>query len=246
MTTATAESDVVFHFISDLHLQPGRPALTALTLRYLANQARTADAVYILGDLFEYWIGDDGSMRDYELIISAFAELNRAGVTIYFMPGNRDFAIGAAFARATGIRILPDPTVIDLYGTRTLLSHGDRLCTDDAAHQAFRARYTNPAWLARMLRLPVFVRRLLARYARWRSKRKGRRTAQTIMDVNATAVSAFMHEHQAPRLIHGHTHRPATHALDNNRQRIVLADWQDTQGEVLICGPQGCRRETLI
>lgn len=233
------------HFISDLHLQPGRPALTALALRYLANQARAAEAVYVLGDLFEYWIGDDGSMRDYPEIISAFSELTNAGVAVYFMHGNRDFAVGSEFARATSIAILPDPVVIDLYGNPTLLSHGDSLCTDDIAHQAFRARYRNPDWLRRMLRLPLFVRRLLARYARWRSIRSGRRKPEAIMDVNAGAVDASMREHHAQWLIHGHTHRPADHELPANRHRLVLADWQDEHGEVLICEPQGWHRERL-
>lgn len=233
------------HFISDLHLQPGRPELTNLARRYLDNEARSAEAVYILGDLFEYWIGDDGSMRDYKAIIPALAALTDAGVRVYFMHGNRDFAVGEAFAHATGIQLLPDPTVIDLYGTPAALTHGDRLCTDDRAHQQFRARYTDPEWLQRMLRLPVFIRRLIARYARWRSQRAHRNKADAIMDVNAASVRAFMQEQAVPLLIHGHTHRPANHCLGDNGQRMVLADWHDDRGEILICDPNGCQRQTL-
>lgn len=233
------------HFISDLHLQPARPELMSVALRYLVGEARDAEALYILGDLFEYWIGDDGSMPDYRGVIAALASLVDAGVPVYFMHGNRDFAVGGDFAAATGIRVLPDPTVIDLYGIRTALSHGDRLCTDDIAHQRFRARYTDPAWLERMLRLPVFVRRAIARYARWRSRRASGGKPDAIMDVNANTVRAFMREHDAPCLIHGHTHRPADHALGGGAQRLVLADWHDDRGEVLICDGEGSRRRTL-
>lgn len=233
------------HFISDLHLQPGRPNLTALAHRYLSHQAHEAEAVYILGDLFEYWIGDDGSMRDYKSIIKALSDLTAAGIPVYFMRGNRDFAVGETFAAATGIRLLPDPTIIDLYGTSSVLTHGDRLCTDDHAHQQFRARYTDPEWLQRMLRLPVFIRRFLALYARWRSKQGKQNKPEAIMDVNADAVATFMANQHADRLIHGHTHRPADHQLDDQKHRLVLSDWHDTHGEVLICNQQGWHRLSL-
>lgn len=213
--------------------------------RYLDNDARSADALYILGDLFEYWIGDDGSIRDYQDIIASLSALTTAGVSVYFMHGNRDFAVGQDFARATGIRILADPTVVDLYGTPAALTHGDRLCTDDLAHQQFRARYTDPEWLDRMLRLPLFIRRLLARYARWRSKRERHGKTGAIMDVNADTVRTFMEEHAVQCLIHGHTHRPADHQLSDHGRRVVLSDWHDDWGEVLICDPDGCRRQTL-
>lgn len=223
------------HFIADLHLQPSRPQLTTIARRYLQGPAQSAEALYILGDLFEYWIGDDGSMRDYPGIIADLSALTAAGVPVYFMHGNRDFAVNGDFAAATGVRILPDPTVIDLHGVHIALSHGDRLCTDDIAHQRFRARYTDPEWLQRMLRYPVFVRRLLARYARWRSQRGHDGKPEAIMDVNADTVDAFMREHGVSCLIHGHTHRPADHDLAGGAQRLVLADWHDDRGEVLVC-----------
>lgn len=233
------------HFISDLHLQPNRPALTAIAHRYLAGPAREAEALYILGDLFEYWIGDDGSMPEYGGIIDALAELTRTGVAVYFMHGNRDFAVDGEFAAATGIRLLADAAVIDLHGTRTALSHGDRFCTDDIEHQRFRARYTDPAWVQRLLRLPVFIRRGLAHYARWRSMRRARDKADTITDVNEDTVDAFVREHAVAQLIHGHTHRAADHALGDGATRRVLSDWHDNRGEVLICDDQGCRRRVL-
>lgn len=233
------------HFLADLHLQPARPAPVAIFHRYLAGPARAAEAVYILGDLFEYWIGDDGSLPEHRDTVAALAALTDCGVPVYFMHGNRDFAVGEAFAAATGVRLLTDPTVLELDGVTTALTHGDRLCTDDIDHQRFRARYTDPQWLEGMLRLPVFVRRAIARYARWRSRRGGQRKSSQIMDVNANTVRAFLREHEAMRLIHGHTHRPADHALAGGAERLVLADWHDDRGEVLVCDADGCRRRAL-
>ena len=190
------------HFIADLHLQPGRPELTAIFHRYLAGPARAADALYILGDLFEYWIGDDGSLIQYQASVSALAELSSYSVPIFFMRGNRDFAVGPEFAKACGLRILDDPLRIDLYGTPTLISHGDCLCTDDRRHQAFRRKYTNPRWRQRMLKLPRFMRRRIAEYARAKSQANTQRMAMDIMDVNQAAVADLMCEYGARRLIH--------------------------------------------
>lgn len=253
------------HFIADLHLQASRPDLTAVFHRYLQGPAREAQALYILGDLFEYWIGDDGSLPDYQDTIQALAKLASSGVNLFFMRGNRDFAVGPAFAQTAGLRILCDPLVIDLYGTPTLLTHGDILCSDDTEHQKFRANYTDPAWRARMLKLPKFVRRAAARRARARSKANTRNLPADIMDVNSGSVRNFMHEYGATRLIHGHTHRPQRHSVDIDGQtgeRWVLADWRsaaetdgrsDTsqpenegaQGGVLICDASGCRAQSL-
>lgn len=236
------------HFIADLHLQAECSGLVATFHRYLAGPARQAQALYILGDLFEYWIGDDGSLPEHRDTVSALRALADSGVALYFMRGNRDFAVGEAFERACGIRILEDPLLIDLHGVPTLLTHGDLLCTDDAEHQAFRAKYTDPAWRRRMLRLPRFVRRRLARDARARSRANTRRLPADIMDVNADTVRATMHAYGAARLIHGHTHRPAEHRVEldgRSGERIVLADWHDGRGEALVCDADGCRRLPL-
>lgn len=254
------------HFIADLHLQASRPDLTAVFHRYLQGPAREAHALYILGDLFEYWIGDDGSLPEYPDTLNALATLSNAGVNLFFMRGNRDFAVGPAFAQAADLRILSDPLLIDLYGTPTLLTHGDMLCSDDKEHQKFRSKYTDPAWRARMLKLPKFVRRAAARRARSRSKANTRNLPANIMDVNPESVCMLMQEYGAARLIHGHTHRPQRHSVDMGDQtgeRWVLADWRSTaeidsrshaslpdnkgaQGSVLICDASGCRVKTLV
>lgn len=221
------------HFIADLHLQPGRPALTALFLAYLAGPARAADQLYILGDLFEYWIGDDGSMPDYPQVVQALTELANSGTTLYVQHGNRDFMLGSEFCAATGATILDDPVVISLGGEAVLISHGDLFCTDDHDHQRFRERYTDPAWRARMQALPIWLRRLIARYARWRSRRGHRHKSATIMDVNQDTVERWMHRRGCRRLVHGHTHRPANHEWrlgGAQAQRHVLSDWDEHRG----------------
>ncbi len=236
------------HFIADLHLQPSRPDLVAVFHRYLNGFAREAQALYILGDLFEYWIGDDGSLAEHIESVNALHTLSVSGVRVFFMRGNRDFAVGPAFARAAGLRILVDPLLIDQYGTPTLLTHGDVLCTDDIEQQKFRARYSDPAWHRRMLKLPKFVRRQIARGARARSKSNTRNLSDEIMDVNENAVREFMHQHGAMRLIHGHTHRPQVHDVDLGHargERFVLPDWHDNQGGVLVCDETGCRQQQL-
>lgn len=233
------------HFLADLHLQRQRPALVAAFHRYLAGPARGAQALYILGDLFEYWLGDDASLPDHQASIAALRALVDAGTALYFMHGNRDFAIGDGFARATGAVLLADPHPLALYGRQAVLTHGDVLCTDDHAHQRFRARYTDPAWRARMLALPAWWRRVLAWYGRSRSRFTGRRKPREIMDVNPRAVDDFMREHGASLLIHGHTHRPADHPLAHGAARLVLADWHDGQGEVLVVDVAGWQRRQL-
>ena len=237
------------HFIADLHLQGDDDVNAHRLAAYLAGAARAADALYVLGDLFDVWIGDDGSLPRHRATLAAFAELTAAGVPVAFMRGNRDFAVGAAFAEATGLRILDDPTVVDLYGTPTLLTHGDGLCTDDHAHQAFRAKYNDPAWRARMLRIPLWLRRLIAVRARRRSAAGKARKAARIMDVNADAVVEAMRRHGVARLIHGHTHRPASHHVDLDGEagtRHVIADWRADQAEVLTVDAGGVHRHSLL
>lgn len=234
------------HFLADLHLQPARPDLTRLFLDYAAGPARQAGRIYVLGDLFEYWIGDNGSLSDYPDVIAALRSLSDAGKTLYFMRGNRDFGVGDDFCRACGITILPDPCVINLNGESVLLSHGDLFCTDDIEHQKFRAKYTDPAWRKRILGLPVWIKRLIARYARARSKAGKQSKPAHIMDVNDQSVGEIMLAHGSRHLIHGHTHRPADHelTLDGRRGlRQVLSDWDEQRGgEILVFDSQGHHR----
>jgi UDP-2,3-diacylglucosamine hydrolase len=223
--------------ISDLHLDESRPYLTAILLDFLAGRARQADAVYLLGDVFEAWIGDDDRSPFNTCIEQALKAVVEAGVPVYFMHGNRDFMIAKAFAARTGVQLLDDPSVVVLGGIRTLLTHGDRYCTADHVYQAFRARSRTPQWQRRMLWLPLFVRRWIARNGRRKSakhKAAGRATPM-ISDVVDTAVAHEMQSLDVSRLIHGHTHRPAVHLLNLPRgqsERIVLADWRE-EGEAL-------------
>jgi UDP-2,3-diacylglucosamine hydrolase len=234
-------------FISDLHLDPERPEVIDLLVRFLDGRAAAADALYILGDLFEYWIGDD-DIRDGLLpAIEALRRLSDAGVPVQFMVGNRDFLVGEGFAERTGCRLLDDPTRIELYGVPTLLMHGDSLCTDDVAYQTLRKQLRDPAWQAGFLALPVEQRRAQAEALRRESREATRDKAAEIMDVNTTEVAAAFREHGVRRIIHGHTHRPAVHALQLDGEptkRIVLGDWY-TQGSVLSVTPAGYELEEL-
>lgn len=231
------------HFLADLHLDDDHGPLARLLQQYLRGPARRAEAIYVLGDLFEVWLGDDGSLARHRATIKAFAAVTAAGVPLYFMRGNRDFAVGAAFARATGMRLLDDLHRVDLYGVPTLLSHGDIFCSDDPAHQAFRRRYMDPHWRARRLRLPLWSRRLAAAWARRKSRRGKRRKPQHIMDVNDATVQRIMIEYGARQLIHGHTHRPATHEYNVDGatfRRIVVPDWRPHQAGVVRIDAAGC------
>ncbi len=223
-------------FIADLHLDDSRPQITALFEHYLASdEVRSADALYILGDLVEAWIGDDDDAELPERIAIATRAVKDAGVPVYFMAGNRDFLLGEAFARRAGMTLLPDGTVHDLAGRPTLLMHGDVLCTDDVAYQAVRRQVRTPQWQAQILAMPLAARRAFAAQARADSKAHTGSTQESIMDVNPDAVTEAMREAGVTRLIHGHTHRPAVHAWQQDRQtleRIVLGDWYQ-QGSVL-------------
>lgn len=211
---------------------------------YLAGPARAADALYVLGDLFEVWIGDDGSIPAHKQTLDAFAALVANGVPVYFIRGNRDFAVGTAFEDQSRMRIIDDPTVIDLHGIRTLLAHGDIFCTDDIRHQRFRSKYLNENWRKRRLALPLWLRRGIAKWARRRSARGKAHKPAHIMDVNADTVLRMASKHNAHRIIHGHTHRPADYT-DHDPARHVLADWRDGQVEVLIANESGIHRRPL-
>ena len=228
-------------FISDLHLDPSRPHITALFREFLRGEARDAEALYILGDLFEAWIGDDDPEPHHAGVITDLHALAASGVPLYFMHGNRDFLIGGEFARRAGCTLLPDPTLIDLYGTPALLLHGDTLCTDDLAYQEFRRMVRDPVWQREFLAQPLAARQAFAERARAASQSETRQKAETIMDVNADAVTAVMREYRTPLMIHGHTHRPAVHDFAVDEQpatRIVLGDWYE-QGSVLRCTAEG-------
>ena len=234
-------------FVSDLHLDPARPAITALFLDFLARQAGRADACYILGDLFEAWIGDDDDAELGWTVAGALRALADSGVPVHFLHGNRDFLIGERFAAAAGVRLLPESEAIDLYGEPVLLLHGDTLCTDDTAYQAFRAQVRDPTWQARLLELPLAQRRALAGQLRETSQQATQLKETAITDVNLEAVDGALRARGIRRMIHGHTHRPAIHEwmLDGQpARRAVLGDWYD-RGSVLRCDVTGWRLEPL-
>jgi len=226
---------VDIHFISDLHLCAERPALTAVFERYLAGPTRTASALYILGDLFEYWAGDDDLDDPLNTRVARqLATLADVGCRVFFMPGNRDFLLGADFARRAKLEILPEPALIPLGDRQALLCHGDSLCTDDIAYQAFRTQVRNPTWQAQFLAQPLALRKQIIAGVRMKSEEAKSEKAAAIMDVNAASVAALLQEHGFPLLIHGHTHRPAEHRtnVDSHAcERWVLADWRDENGE---------------
>lgn len=219
--------------ISDLHLHPQAPEVADGFQRYLADHAARADALYILGDLFEAWIGDDyqGDFEAY--VIAALRRLSDAGTRVFFMHGNRDFLIGQGLAEATGATLLPDPSIVELGGERVLLMHGDSLCTRDEAYMAFRAKARDPEWQAQILALPIEQRLALAQDLRRQSGEANSNKAEDIMDVTPAEVERVMAEHGVRTLIHGHTHRPAVHTLEVDGEparRIVLGDWQPGRG----------------
>jgi UDP-2,3-diacylglucosamine hydrolase len=235
-------------FIADLHLDDSRPQITALFERFLASdEVRHADALYILGDLVEAWIGDDDDAALPTRIAEATHAVRGAGVPVFFMAGNRDFLLGETFAARAGMQRLDDGTVHSLYGRRTLLMHGDLLCTDDTAYQQVRAQVRTPQWQAQVLAMPLSARRAFATKAREDSRAHTGATMEAIMDVNAMAVAEVMRREDVTRLIHGHTHRPAVHAFELDgepAERIVLGDWYE-QGSVLRVTPEGVALQQL-
>ncbi len=241
-------------FISDLHLDPSRPAITELFLDFLRGEARQAEALYILGDLFEAWIGDDTPSSAADAVALALREVSDAGVPVYFIRGNRDFLLGNDYAARAGMRILPDPSVIQLYGKAVLLQHGDLLCTDDVAYQAFRAQTRNPAFIAQFLSQPLEARVAFAQKARAASqahqsemKQDDKATFETVTDVAPAEVIATFQRYGVDTMIHGHTHRPAIHTVsagEHSFTRIVLGDWYE-QGSVLRVDADGFRLEAL-
>ncbi|NJD05063.1 MAG: UDP-2,3-diacylglucosamine diphosphatase [Methylococcaceae bacterium] len=229
-------------FISDLHLSAAKPAPVSRLLRFLNDRAGRAERLYILGDLFDAYIGDDDDSAPNRNVKHALNRLSRAGTAVFFQHGNRDFLVGSGFCRQTGATLLDDYAVIDLYGRPALVTHGDLLCTDDVQYQTARERVRSSEWKRQALAKPLWMRQLYARWYRFKSGwDKGGKTAE-IMDANPEAVRSAMERFGIDLLIHGHTHRPAVHDLlvnGRSAKRIVLAEWTDSQGQVLCCRSDG-------
>tara|TARA_R110001592_G_scaffold18893_3_gene78157 strand:+ start:1236 stop:1991 length:756 start_codon:yes stop_codon:yes gene_type:complete len=220
----------VTYFIADLHLAQNRPDITACFLSFLEKDAPNAETLYILGDLFEYWIGDDDKNPFVVEVALALKTLSMLGTRIYYIHGNRDFLLGKRYAKACGMTLLPEVDVIDLYGKPVLIMHGDTLCTRDIAYQAFRKKSRSWWWQTMIKNLPLFVRKNIAENYRLKSASATAMKSQEIMDVTETEVINKLELHHCQLLIHGHTHRPNIHHIKANNlpaQRIVLGDWYE-------------------
>ena len=235
-------------YLSDLHLSPDRPATAAAFEAFCAGPAQAAAAVYVLGDLYDWWIGDDQLDDPFAArIAAALRTVTGAGVRVHVMQGNRDFLYGPRFERATGAALLPEQLVIDVNGVPTVLLHGDELCTSDLDYQRYRARMRTAETRRRLLALPAFVRRWIALSLRRKSRDQSAQKPESILDVAEDAVVAMFRAHGVARMIHGHTHRPATHHVDvdgRHCERIVLADWHD-RGHWLEAGAEGLVRRDI-
>jgi UDP-2,3-diacylglucosamine hydrolase len=222
-------------FISDLHLAPERPDIIRLFIEFLDTQAASAESLYILGDLVEYWLGDDDQAEGLNAVFARMKQLADNGLKIYLMHGNRDFLMGEALAQRAGCQLIEDPSVVEFEHTPVLLLHGDTLCTDDVRYQQLRSMLRDPAWQKDFLSKPLAERQQMARALRQQSREETSSKDEAIMDVNADAVNRAFSTHKVQLMIHGHTHRPAIHQLTANgkaAQRIVLGDWY-SQGSVL-------------
>ncbi len=233
--------------VSDLHLDAARPEIAEQFDAFLAGRARAARALYVLGDLFEVWIGDDDPDPHKRAIVASLKALSDAGVKLYFMRGNRDFLLGERFCRDTGGELLTDPSIATAHGKRVLLTHGDALCTDDAPYQRLRALVREPRWQTQFLALSVTQRESLAAEARAGSKAHTSGQPAMLMDVNARAIERVFREANVDWLVHGHTHRPGVTPLlvdGRPRTRLVTGDWY-SQGSVLTWDADGLRLEAL-
>lgn len=235
-------------FISDLHISLEKTEITRRFLNFLHGRARAAQALYILGDLFDSWIGDDDNTPPNKAVKQTLKALADSGTAIYLLQGNRDFLLGQGFAAEAGLTLLEDYAVIELGGQRTLLTHGDLLCSDDLPYQAFRLKSRSPEWQLNVLSKPLWLRLLAARWYRLRSFWHKRNKTQDIMDVNQQTVLETLRSHDCRWLIHGHTHRPATHDFllgGHPAQRIVLADWKKDRAECLCWNGQSFQVEPV-
>ncbi len=230
-------------FISDLHLSQDHPLSTALFLNFVADISPEAETLYILGDLFEYWAGDDDLNDPYHVrITAALRGLNDRGTRVYIMHGNRDFLMEEELGSACNATLLDDPTLLDLYGTPTLLTHGDALCTDDTEYQNFRDQVRNGNWQTRFLAQPLAQRKSQIEQMRVQSETQKSGKQMELMDVNAKAVEELLRRNGYPRVIHGHTHRPAKHLhqVDGHTcERWVLGDWDSGKAATLRCDAHG-------
>ncbi|EIJ40961.1 UDP-2,3-diacylglucosamine hydrolase [Beggiatoa alba B18LD] len=237
-------------FIADLHLSPEKTDLAARFQHFLNQRAVKAQALYILGDLFEAWLGDDEEHIFYHNILKQLQQLTEQGVPVTVLHGNRDFLLSTRFAQQTGCQLIEaDSLQITLYGTPTLLMHGDTLCTLDHAYQTFRQQVRNPLWQKTFLTYPLAQRRLIAQQARQESQNYQQQTENSIMDVTPTEVVKILEQAKLQHLIHGHTHRPAIHHLTANQQpayRYVVGDWQTTQAMILVCRPNDWQLENYM
>ncbi len=229
-------------FIADLHLSPTRPDSLKLALEFLSGRVKQAESLYILGDLFEVWVGDDDDEPIYKSVLTALQNLT---IPIFVMHGNRDFLLGEQFTKATGCQLIPDYHVIDLYGKLTLLLHGDTLCTLDTDYQAFRQQVRDPNWQQFFLSQSLEIRKKLAKEARNSSQAKTKNTNFEIMDVTAESVHEQLGKYNVTQLIHGHTHRPNCHEVDGNT-RWVVGDWNKDSAIILSCDADGCRLVNLL
>jgi UDP-2,3-diacylglucosamine hydrolase len=234
-------------FISDLHIDASRPAIIQQFLHFLQTEASSAAALYILGDLFESWVGDDAADAAQSAAIAGLRTLTSSGVPCFVMHGNRDFLLASQFSRLSGAQLLPDPLIVTLYGEAVLVMHGDALCTDDRAYQRLRATVRDAGWQRQFLALSIEARRSLAGAARAGSQAHTAAMENAITDVNSDSVARALRGAGTATLLHGHTHRPAIHALEVDgkpRTRIVLGDWYD-QGSVLRWDQDGPELKSL-
>jgi len=240
------KQDIIF--ISDLHISIEKTEITRRFISFLQNQATKASAVYILGDFFDTWVGDDDNTPPNKKIKQQLKQLTDSGTQVYLQQGNRDFLLGQQFCNESGITLLDEYTVIDLFGVKTLLTHGDLLCTDDIPYQEFRKKSRTTEWKQNVLTKPLLLRLLVARWYRFRSFFHKRKKTQDIMDVNQQTITQVMQQYDCLRLIHGHTHRPALHDFEisnNPAQRIVLAEWKKDSAELLRWTAEGFKREAI-
>ncbi|GAA4872161.1 UDP-2,3-diacylglucosamine diphosphatase [Ferrimonas pelagia] len=223
--------------IGDLHLCPSRPDITAAFARFVEHELENVEALYIVGDLFEFWIGDD-DINAFTDQIAQIIQAATAKTQVYFSHGNRDFALGQRFSQRTGMILLPEIACVELYGHTTVILHGDSLCTDDVEYQKFRTLRNKPWFRFVTAAMPLKLRRYLSDRGRAKSKDRAQQDDYQIVDVTEQAVDSVMREYNASRMIHGHTHRPCIHQLDEGRERLVVGDWY-SQESVLVLTQDG-------